>query len=248
MDTSTLIPLLAGNNNSGSSAGMGAAAGAGIGLGVGALGALMLSEGIGNKTLALNTAIADGFAASIAADQSAHLANMDTTNRVGMEVSKTVSDSNIAGINATNLSGVSVIKQVTDNAVAINKAISDSALSNALSAAEIRELISTTANSNLIATKDAYASVLLQFEKGKNETDREILKGFAATQYKALEDKAELQRQISECCCEMKTESDRTRALILSENSKRLETEVADLRMKVLLSKISPTVAASVAA
>lgn len=240
MDTSLLTTLAAANPTPayppyGIGAGAGAAAGAGIGLGVGALGALLLSEGIGNKTQAIQTAISDSVTTLLAADQAAHLANQKATM-----------DASIAGINATNLNSVATIKQVTDSNVAITKAVTDAALSSALSSSEIRELIGANSLTTLLSIKDNLSAIKDEgCRTREKETEHyaaiqlEACKNTDAIERMVLKTNAELSKQISDCCCETKElilqQSNETRDLIRSSELKRLEVENSDLKMQLLL-------------
>jgi len=55
----------------------------------------------------------------------------------------------------------------------------------------------------------------------------------------ACKDKADLAKQLVDCCCELEHLNAATRALILSTDTKRIESENANLRQEILLSKIN---------
>ncbi len=218
-----------------------------------------------NRNGAMNLkAIGDASIADINATNLASVANLNATNLNGVSVTKNVTDAAVAGINATNLGTVSTTKAVTDSAVAnINatslagisttKAVTDSALASALANAEVRELINTTAAANLMATKDSlvalkddgcktreqsaaqFAAIQLEACKNADAIEREILKGNAALALQACENKAALAAQIAEICCCVKEDNDKTRALILLDGQKRLETELAEARLKAAI-------------
>jgi len=77
----------------------------------------------------------------------------------------------------------------------------------------------------------------LDIYKTSESVTKEILKGFAETQYKALENKASLEAKIAECCCEARLGEKTTQALIISTDNKRVEAEANALRMELLVQK-----------
>ena len=194
----------------------------------------------------------------------AAVAGINTTNLTSVASQKAISDANVAGLNATNLAGVSVTKSVTDGvvsglnatnlaAVATQKAISDAALSNALSFGAVNSLVSTIGTANAIAAKDIqisiaqdgnvtrsheaahFAALQLDIYKTSEATQKELLKGFALTDYRALEHKAALEAKIDKICCCIERDGEKTRAEIAAQDVRRIASENADLRMQVLL-------------
>ncbi len=120
--------------------------------------------------------------------------------------------------------------------MATQKALSDSALAAALTASETRELINTTAYATALGLKDNGFAIR---EEGC-KTREEVIKGNAALALQACKDNAELARQIAEVCCCVDKSASETRALILSEGAKRLESENTNLRMELLLKNSKP--------
>jgi len=136
---------------------------------------------------------------------------------------------------------------------AIERSSGDGKLNAAIIADRITEVVNRTGVTNLLAIKDTQNTV--EKEGGRtrevlgaqiNLLERETLKGFAESQYKALENKcaleaqaaankAELAAQIAECCCEARADAAATRALILAENARKTEQEAQDLRMQLLI-------------
>ena len=197
-------------------------------------------------------ATGDASVAGINATSLNGVAGIKQTTDAAVAVSKNVTD----GI-------VSVTKNVTDGTVSVTKAVTDSAflasqsaaegrLTTVINGAEIRELINSTAVTNLIATKDEgcktreqeashFAALSLQACENKNDLEKELLKGFHTTQLEAQKNACELAAKIAECCCEQKLltiqQSNDTRTLILAESTKRCESENANLRMELLLRK-----------
>lgn len=240
---------------------------------------LITNNNIADNSRAILTAIANGNAAIIAADQTGHLVNQKTTGDASVANLKATYDAQVASINATNIGIVSATKAVTDNGIAnlgaternageirmnIAKESGENRIQTAIASGEIRELINTTATTNLLAIKDNlhaidkegcrtrevvfaescktreqeaehFAKLQYQAEKNKNDIEKEMLKGFAATQLEALKNKCELESKLAECCCELKEDGAATRALILSENTKRLETELQEARLKAAI-------------
>lgn len=160
-------------------------------------------------------------------------------------------------IRETSRVGSDLAKDVSDARSSVERTSAENRLQMAIASGEIRELIGTTSTVNLLAIKDNLAAIKEESCKNVMETikqgcetrevvkdkfyelNTEMLKGFANTQLEALKNKCDLEAKIAECCCEQKaltiSESNATRALILAEGQRRLESENADLRLKVLL-------------
>lgn len=180
----------------------------------------------------------------------ASVAGLNATNLAGVSVTKQVTDGTVSITKNVNDGTVSVTKAVTDAQVASATNSAEARLATAISSAEIRELINSTATANLMANRDTQMAVFKDGSHTREETQEAICelskdtaKGFADAALQACKDAAELARQIAECCCEQKIltlqQGNETRALILSENQKKLEADNADLRMQLLLSKNS---------
>ncbi len=126
---------------------------------------------------------------------------------------------------------------MTDAAFLASQAAAEGRLSTIINGSEIRELISSTATTNLMATKDEGCKTREVLGAQIWGLEKETLKGFATTQYEALKNKCELEAKLAECCCKLEMEHANTRALILAEGNKRCESENANLRMELLLRK-----------
>ncbi len=188
-------------------------------------------------------------------------ANLQATHEANVADLNAINLASVAGINATNLGTVSVTKNVNDGTVSVTKSITDAAvaninatslasvsvtkavtdlaLSSALTAGETRELINTTSYASLIAAKDNGFAIRDEGCK----TRETILTTSAAAALQACKDAAELAKQIAECCCEQRLltlqQGNETRALILSESTKRCEADNAALRQENLLLRIN---------
>ncbi len=175
------------------------------------------------------------------------VAALNATNLASVSNLKATGDASVAALKATGDGVVSVNKSVYDGVVAnmnatnltsiaTQKAISDAALAAALSAGEVRELINKTAYDGLVAAKDNGFAIR---EEGC-KTREEVIKGNAVLALQACKDNAELAKQIAEICCCVDKSAAETRALILAEGAKRLESENANLRMELLLKNSKP--------
>lgn len=210
-----------------------------------------LEELITNNNIAdtrgdILSAIATGTAAVIAADQAGHLVNQKATG-----------DASVAGINATNLNGVSNIEATNRNGLAgitsternsgeirmnVAREAGESRLASAINSSEIRELISERATTNLVAIKD---NGFLIREEGCKTRERVLEESyrtrersddhFAKLLLEAEKTKAAILLELCKCCDEQSKEAAATRALILSEGQKRLETENQRLQFELLL-------------
>ncbi len=141
---------------------------------------LITNNNIADNSRAILTAIANGDAAIIAADQAGHLVNqkstydaqvagLNATNLNGNSNLKATGDASVAnlkatydaqvaGINATNLGAVSATKAVTDSGLAnltsTERNAGENRLQTAIASGEIRELINKSGFDNLVAIKD----------------------------------------------------------------------------------------------
>lgn len=211
-----------------------------------ALAELITNNNIADNSRAVLTAIANGDAAIIAADQAAHLANQKATM-----------DASISGINAANLNGVANTEATNRNGLAnitsternageirmnVAKEAGESRLAAAIGNSEIRELIRETTTDNLIAIKDNGFAIREEGCKTREhlgqklwDLEKETLKGFHQTQLEAQKNEAKLSAQLAECCCENKLLQKETQALILSENTRKCEAENQELRTKLMI-------------
>lgn len=147
---------------------------------------LILSNNVADNGRAVLTAIANGNAAIIAADQAGHLVNQKATSDAGIAAInatnlngtanlKATYDAQVAGINATNLGTVSTTKSVTDSGLAnitsternggeirtnIAKEAGESRLATAISNGEIRELINLRSSESQSSIKDNLIEIL----------------------------------------------------------------------------------------
>ncbi len=181
--------------------------------------------------------------ASIIANAGVHsVAALNATNLASVSNLKATGDASVAGIKTTTDGITSVNKNVYDgvvsslnatslSAVATQKAISDSALANALTAGETRELINTTAYATALGLKDNGFAIR---EEGC-KTREEVIKGNAVLALQACKDNAELAKQIAEICCCVERDGNITRSLVLAENTKRLESELQEARLKAAI-------------
>lgn len=264
---------------------------------------LITNNNVADNGRAILTAIANGDAAIIAADQAGHLsnqkatmdgsvaginstnlngvANLNATNLNGTAALKAIYDAQVAGINQTNLGTVSTTKAVTDNGLAnltsternagevrmnLAKESGEARLQTAIASGEIRELINTTATTNLLAIKDNlhaidkegcktrevvftescktreqeadhFAKLQYQAEKNKNDIEKEMLKGFHQTQLEALKNKCDLEKQIAEICCCVEKDGNVTRGLIAAETAARQAAQIQRQEMEILILK-----------
>lgn len=226
-----------------------------------AIAELITNNNIADNSRAVLTAIANGDAAIIAADQAGHLINQKATM-----------DAAVSGINATNLNGVSNTEATNRNGIAnitsternsgeirmnIAKEAGESRVANAISAGEIRELINKTGFDNIVATKDNGFAIREEGCKTREavftescktreilgqklwDLEKETLKGFHQTQLEAQKNEAKLAAQIAKCCCENEIltikQGTETRALILSENTRKCEQENTELRTRLMI-------------
>lgn len=222
-----------------------------------ALAELITNNNVADNGRAILAAIANGNASIIAADQAAHLANQKATmdaSVAGINATNLNGVSNIEAINRNGLAGItSTERNAGEIRMNVAKEAGESRLAGAISAGEIRELINKTGFDNIVAIKDNgfaireegcktreaeaahFAALQYQAEKNKNDIEKEMLKGFAATQLEALKNKCELEKQIAEICCCVEKDGNITRSLILAENTKRLETELQEARLKAAI-------------
>ncbi len=179
----------------------------------------------------------------------ASIAGINATNLAGVAGIKQTTDASVA-LNKNVTDGVvSTTKTVTDyglantettnrNATAITKAITDASLASGLSFGEVRSLISTEGTANAIAAKDIQIAI---FRDGCDTRDKSaaqfssLQKDMADAKYEALRNKCDLEKQIAEVCCCIDKATGVTNALILSENTKRLESELSEARLKAAI-------------
>lgn len=218
---------------------------------------LILSNSIADNSRAVLAAIANGDAAIIAADQAGHLINqkatgdgtvasINATNLNGTANLKATYDAQVAGIEAANRNGVANITSTERNSGEIRmnvaKEAGESRLATAMGNSEIRELIRETSTDNLVAIKENGFAIREEGCKTRETVnDRfyalntEMLKGFADNKFEALKNKCELEKQIAEICCCVEKDGNITRTLVLSENTKRLESELQEAKLKAAI-------------
>jgi hypothetical protein len=220
----------------------------------------------GNAAIIANDA--QGVRDAMEASNRNGIANIKQTSDIGIATIKEISDARTDNIRETSHIGTALTNQISENRAAIERTSGEGRLQMSITSGEIRELINTSSTTNLLAIKDnlsvireescktrekvledgcktreesaeQFAALQLQACQNKNDVEKEMLKGFAASQLEALKNKSELAAQIAECCCEQKQQAAETRALILSQDAKRLEEKVARLEMVLAVNKIS---------
>ncbi|MGL5113598.1 MAG: hypothetical protein ACRC6O_13275 [Flavobacterium sp.] len=178
---------------------------------------------------------------------------MEASNRNGIAAIKETSDSARDNIRETSRVGHDLSKDISDARSESSRGDAEGRLQTAIISGEIRELVNTTAASNLIAIKDNGFSIREEGCKTREKIcdtehnltkqifslEKETLKGFHQTQLEALKNKCDLEAKLAECCCELKalslSENNATRALILSEGQKVLAAENSNLKLELLL-------------
>lgn len=224
--------------------------GGGEGYGYG-LSDLITNNNIADNSRAVLGSISNSTASIIAAEGVNTVAAINATSQNGIANMKATGDSSVATQKAVGDSSVSTQKSVYDGTVSTTKAVTDAAVAgiNATSLANvsiIKAITDSATASAVAATASAIAAkdTQIQISEDGCKTRDQAAAHFAALQkdmfdakYEALRNKCELEAKLAECCCELKSEHAATRALVLSEGSKRIEAENADLRMQLLLSK-----------
>lgn len=229
------------------------------------VGELITNNNIADNGRAILTAIANGDAAIIAADQAGHLVNQKATSDAGIANLKATYDAQVAGINQTNLGTVSTTKAVTDNGTLnlssternsaeirmnIAKEAGETRLAAAIASSEIRELINEKSTDNLIAIKDNGFTIREEGCKTREfvlieayKTREKEAEHFAALQLQGEKDRSALAAQIAKCCCENELLQKDTQALILKQTTDRYKDEIEATRFKILaLENKIPTV------
>lgn len=202
-------------------------------------------------------AIGDASVANLKATYDAQVAGINQTNLGTVSVTKAVTDSG-----SLNLS--SIERNSGEIRMNVAREAGETRLATAIANGEIRELINEKSTDNLIAIKENgfaireegcktretvlrdgcdtreqeaehFAKLQYQAEKNKNDIEKEMLKGFAAIQLQQCKDTAELAKQIAEVCCCVEKDGNITRTLILAENTKRLESELQEARLKAAI-------------
>lgn len=168
---------------------------------------LITNNNIADNSRAVLTAIANGNASIIAADQAGHLVNQKTTADASTANLKATYDAQVAGINAANLGIVSTTKAVTDNGIAnlssternsgeirqnIAKEAGESRLATAISNGEIRELINLRASESQIAIKDNLTEIL---KEGCKTREQEAAH-YAAIQLQAEKHRNDIEKEL----------------------------------------------------
>lgn len=202
-----------------------------------------------------NDNLSDFFTLNAIADASRD--NSEDTNRNGTAtlnavsnaenaINKGVYDASVAGIKQTTDAAVSTTKAITDynllnldasnrNATTITKAVTDANLASGLGFGEIRNQASVNASAAAIAHKDIEISI---YRDGCSTREKSA-EQFAALQLQSCKEHADLAAKLAECCCELKEQNAETRALILSTDVKRIESDNANLRQELLLAQIN---------
>ncbi len=214
---------------------------------------LVVLNAINTASNGLNNAIADGTRDAIKAAHDAGIASTEAANRNGIAGIKETADASRDAIRETSRVGSDLANAISDTRSSIERTSLENRLATQVIAGELRQSINDTSRDNLIAIKDNGFAIREEGCKTREvvfsescKTREEILKGFHQTQLEALKNKCELDARIlsescetraliEKCCCEQKEQAAVTRALILSEGQKRLETENADLRLKLVL-------------
>ena len=168
--------------------------------------------------------------------------NIRETSRAGSDNIRETARGASENLRETARVGADLAGSISDLRSAIERTNGESRLSMALASGEIRELINTTAASNLMAIKDNGFAIREEGCKTREVVnDRfytlntEMLKGFAASQLEALRNKCDLEKQIAEICCCVEKDGNVTRSLVLAENTKRLESELQEARLKAAI-------------
>jgi hypothetical protein len=207
-----------------------------------------------------------GHLANQKATMDASVAGINATNLNGVAGIKETSDASRDNIRETSRVGSDLGHAISDARSSVERTSAENRLATAIAAGEIRELIGKTGFDNLVAVKDNgfavreegcktretvlidgcktreqeaehFSKLQYQAEKNKNDIEKEMLKGFHTTQLEAQKNACELAAKLAECCCKLEMEHFTTRALILAEGTKRLESENSNLRMELLLKK-----------
>ncbi len=203
---------------------------------------LLVLGALHNGQITTLTAVADGTRDTVKAIGDSGRDNIDATNRVGIAAIKETSDASRDNIRETSRVGADLASAVSESRAAIERTNGESRLNSAVLAGEIRELIGQTSATNLLAIKDNGFAIREEGCKTREVVNdkfyllnTEMLKGFADNKYEALKNKCELEKQIAEICCCVDEAAARTQALILAENTKRLESELQEARLKAAI-------------
>lgn len=104
----------------------------------------------------------------------------------------------------------------------------------------VRKEVSDVKHEVAISTKE----ILLETHKAESRTREELLKGFHQTQLDACKNTQTLSAQLAECCCkleaEIKDQNSRTRELILAQEAKAKDTEIANLKLQLAVCNRTP--------
>lgn len=192
---------------------------------------LITNNNIADNSRAVLTAIANGNAAIIAADQAGHLVNQKTTGDASVANLKATYDAQVAGINQTNLGTVSTTKAVTDGSslnlssternsaeirMNVAREAGETRLATAIANGEIRELISEKSTTNLIAIKDNGFAIR---EEGCKTRELVLIESHK-TREKEAEHFAALQLQACKDTSAILLESERNKAALAAQIAK----------------------------
>lgn len=184
-------------------------------------------------------------------------------------ISNNIADSTRDAINATNRIGVAGIKETSDSGrdniretSRVGQDLSHDIFSmghaNSQFHSDARSAIERTAGENRLQSSLVSRDILLSQANLAVELRGDIKDNgtlilqescrtrekssdhHAAIQLQMCKDHAALAAQIAECCCEQKQLHAETRALILSTDTKRVESDNANLRQELMLAKLAP--------
>lgn len=184
---------------------------------------LLLSNNVADNSRAILTAIANGNASIIAADQAGHLVNQKTTGDASVANLKATYDAQVAGINATNLGTVSTTKAITDgstlnlssterNSAEIRMNVAresgETRLATAIANSEIRELINLRATENLMAVKDNLAEIIKESCKTREESAEQ----FASLSLQGERNKNDIEKELLKGNAALSLQAERDKA------------------------------------
>ena len=172
-------------------------------------------------------------------------------------VTKTVTDYGSMNAETTNRNATAVTKAVTDASLAANLDVARLHNEVLTVASELRHEIGTFGAAAALAESRTQFAILKdgahtreEMQEAICELGKDTAKGFAdaaleackntaAIQLEALRNKCDLEKQIAEICCCVEKDGNVTRTLVLAENTKRLEAELQEARMKAAIAGIS---------